>query len=288
MEIRLRSSSIATADNCRRMLQYQYILNVETTRLSANLAFGRCVDVAVREYLLARTLDQPLPDLAARFQALWREEQAAHELVYNQAQSAARLERTGIVLVRAFPAYWQATGFEVAVSAQGEPLLDVTLSMPLGRYAGIDVILDGTPDMLAYTQEGELAIVDVKTATNAHTMRYTRRSDQLTTYQLLVSHHRERLGLPPVQRLSFMDFLKRRESGRIHPPVLVPPRKPAELAEFKQKCLWLAEDIKRQRFPRASRLQFNSPCMLCAFAQHCIYGDPSGLRFPADAEKRIA
>lgn len=288
MQIRLRSSAIATADNCRRMLLYQYLLKVESVAVSANLAFGRCIDTAVREYLRALTLGQPLPAPVTRFRELWHRARVEHTLVFSKTQNHGTFERTGITLMQAFPESWDATGLEVALNAHGDPLLDVSLSHYLGRHLQIEVYLDGALDLLAYTEGGELAIVDVKTAASAHSALYTRRSDQLTTYQILVAHHRERLELPRVRWLGFLDLVKRRASARINKPILVPPRSPAEIAEFKQKCFWIAEDIQRQRFPRASRMQFNTPCELCAFAQHCVHGDSTGLVFPAEAMKRIA
>lgn len=288
MQVRLRSSSIATADNCRRMLQYQYILKVESSTVAANLVFGRCIDVAIREYLRALTLGEPLIAPVTQFQELWHQARAENVLVFSKTQNHATFERIGIALMRVFPEFWDAVGFQVALSARGDPLLDVPLSTYLGRLLDFEVYLDGTLDILAYAEDGELAILDVKTAASAHTTRYTQRSDQLTTYQILVASNLERLGLPPVRRLGFLDLLKRRASARINPPLLVPPRSPAEIAEFILKCFWLAEDIKRQRFPRASRMQFNTPCELCAFAQHCIHGNSAGLVFPADAVKRIA
>jgi hypothetical protein len=287
VQIRLRSSAIAAADNCRRLLQYQYVLNVEPTAVAANLAFGRCIDRCIREYLQALTTGQPHPDPVARFQALWNE-QKIQSLVYSKTQSHATFARMGVDLMRAFPAYWASTGFVVALDGRGEVLLDVALSHSIGRIGALEVVLEGTLDMLTYTPEAALAIVDVKTAASAHTRLYTHRSDQLTVYQMLVESHRERLGLPPLRYLGFLDLLKRRASARIEKPILLPIRRPAELNEFKQKCFWLAEDIARGRFPKSSRMQFNSPCELCAYARRCVHGDPQGLRFPATAVKRLA
>ena len=287
VQIRLRSSAIAAADNCRRLLQYQYLLKVEPVAVAANLAFGRCIDISLREYLRALTLGQSLPDPVARFQALWGEQQT-QPLVYSKTQSHPTFARMGVSLMRAFPACWEASGFVVAVNSRGDTLLDVSLSQSIGRIGRLEVVLDGTLDMLAYTPEAELAIVDVKTAASAHTALYTHRSDQLTVYQILVEAHRGRLGLPPLRHLGFLDLLKRRATARIDKPCLVPVRSRAELDEFKQKCFWLAEDIARGRFPRSSRMQFNSPCELCAYSRHCVHGDAAGLRFPAEPVKRLA
>lgn len=288
MQIRLRSTLIATADDCRRMYWYRYIRKVEAVALSANLAFGRCLDVATREYLRELTLGRPLPDPVADFRSRWADEIRTQVLVFSATQNPQTFERMGVDLLRLLPESWDQTGYEVALNAAGEPMLDVKLSHFLGRQADIELYLDGTLDVLVYTDEGDLAVLDVKSAAAAHTPLYTVRSDQLTSYQVLVESNRSMLGLPPLRRLGFWDFLKRRASSRVEKPLVVPLRSPQELREFRQKCFWIAEDIKRGRFPKASRMQFNTPCEMCEYAQHCVYGDEEGLVFPASPAKQTA
>ncbi|MGH8239600.1 MAG: PD-(D/E)XK nuclease family protein, partial [Steroidobacteraceae bacterium] len=190
--------------------------------------------------------------------------------------------------LRALPESWDATGFEVALTAKGDPMLDLKLSRNLGCESGIEVTLDGVIDVVIYTDVGDLGVLDVKSSAIAHTPLYTVRSDQLTSYQTLVEGNADSLGLPPLRKLGFWDFLKRKASSRVEPPLLVALRRPQELADFRQKCFWIAEDILRKRFPKASRLQFNTPCELCDFAQHCVYGDEDGLVFPASVTQKTA
>lgn len=286
MQIRLRSSLIATADNCRRMLRYQWMQKVRALAEPANLTFGRCVDIATREYLRALTLGTPLPDPVADFRGRWTETVRTQVITFAATQSPDTFERMGVDLLRLLPESWDQTGYEVALDADGEPLLDVKLSHFMGQQAGIELYLDGTLDVIVYTDLGDLAVLDVKSASAAHTPLYTARSDQLTSYQILVASNRRKLGLPTLQKLGFWDFLKRRASSRVEKPVLVPLRSTQELSEFRQKCFWIAEDIQRGRFPKASRMQFNTPCEMCEYAQHCVYGDADGLVFPANPVTR--
>jgi hypothetical protein len=102
--------------------------------------------------------------------------------------------------------------------------------------------LTGVLDLVVYTPEGALALLDVKTALSAHTLTFARRADQLTAYQLLLDTHAARLGLPKVEWLGFLDLLKRKRSPSIAPPLLVPRRTAAELDELVQKAHRLAED----------------------------------------------
>lgn len=288
MQIRLRSSLISTADDCPRQLWYRYVRKVEASAMSANLAFGQCTDVATREYLRALTLGNPLPDPVAEFSSLWKKTVETKTLVFSATQNVQTFERTGVDLMRQLPESWDQTGYEVALNGAGEPLLDVKLSHYLGRQSDIDLYLDGTLDVLVYTDESDLAVLDVKSAATEHTPLYTVRSDQLTSYQVLVESNRSKLALPPLRRLGFWDFLKRRASARVSEPLLVPLRSAEELHEFRQKCFWIADDIKRGRFPKVSRMQFNTPCEMCEYAQHCVYGEEEGLVFPTIPAKQTA
>lgn len=279
---------ITTADDCRRRLQYAYIRHVSSDALPANLALGTCVDVATKGYLRALILGQPLPDPVAEFRRCWNDVVRTKTLVFAASQSLEKFARTGSDLMQAFPGAWDQSGYEVAFNAKGDLMLDVKLSHYLGRQGEIDLYLDGELDLLVYTDESDLAVLDVKSAASAHTPLYAMRSDQLTCYQILVESNGPMLGLPPLAKLGFLDFVKRTASSRIEKPLLVPPRSAPELLEFRQKCFWLAEDIKRGRFPRTSRMQFNTPCEMCEFAQHCVHNDGDGLVFPTTPTTQTA
>lgn len=288
VRIRLSASQIASADNCRRLHWYQSVRKARVAALAANLAFGHCVDAVTREYLRALTLGLALPDPVIDFRRRWSEKTSTEVLVFSATQSPETFERMGIDLLRALPESWDATGFEVALTANGDPMLDLRLSRDLGCESGIELTLDGVIDVVVYTDRGDLGVIDVKSSAVIHTSLYAVRSDQLTSYQTLVEGNADSLGLPPLRKLGFWDFLKRKASSRVEKPLLVPTRRPQELAEFRQKCFWIAEDILRKRFPKASRLQFNTPCELCDFAQHCVYGDEDGLVFPASVTQKTA
>lgn len=280
MDITLRSSLISTADDCRRRMKYQYLDQVKTTAESANLAFGKAIDRVVNHYLRQITFGQPDIDPVQHFIESWRRTKSTTALIYTATQSPDQFEQTGVDLMKAFPQAWDDSGLQVALTASGEAMLAVYLKCLLGRFASLRVYLEGELDIVAYTREGALVVVDLKTAAQPHTLLYTRRSDQLTCYQILLDQDRV-LGLPNLGGLGFFDLLKRKLSSRIEPPFFVPTRSEREIEEFKQKCFWLAEDIVRARFPRTSRMQFNSPCEMCAYANVCVDGDEEGLERPA-------
>lgn len=279
-EIWLSPSQVMTADRCRRMHWYRSIAKVRAEGLPANLAFGRCIDLAVRDYLSALTLGGPLPDPVARFLELWRGQTRGSELVFAATKAPEDFERSGCDLMKVFPEVWTSTGLTVATDTDGKPLVGLRLRMVVGCRHGIKLRFSGEIDLVAYTPAMALGVVDAKTSQAVHTHLHTRRSDQLTGYQLLFEANRRQLGLPGLSALGFMDFIKRQKSSTVEPPVLVPPRSAAELDEYRDKLFWMADDIARGRFPRASRMLFDSPCEACDFSVHCVDGDTEGLVFP--------
>lgn len=280
MKIRLSASQVAAADDCRRLHWYRSIAKVRAEARAANLAFGKCVDVAVREFLDALTRGTALPDPVARFVKLWDEQCNDNELSYASTQTPEDFTEMGKGLMDAFPSAWERTGFTVVTDANGDPLLDLNLKVYLGEELGIQLWWSGILDVVVYTEQMDTAVIDVKTGAAEHTPLYAYRAEQLTGYQILLDAHRPQLGIPQVDRLGFIDLLKRKSSSPILTPVVVPRRSTAELSEFRQKLFWIADDIRRRRFPKVSRMQYNSPCTLCDFSGHCVRGDEEGLVFP--------
>lgn len=283
MAIRLSASAIACADDCRRMYWYRYIAKVRTVMQSANLSFGKAIDKAVESYLLALTLGQRVPDPVAVFKTEWDKQRNEQSLSYAATQTPEQFERMGLDLMKTFPDVWEKSGMQIALDGDGVPLLQRKLSVNLGR----DITLVGVIDLMAYTPSADLALIDAKTTAVANTELFAHRADQLTDYQLLVAAHSKALGIPRVEYLGFFDFLKRKASARCEAPELVPARTPMDIHEFKQKVTWLAEDIRRGRFPRASRMTYNTPCNLCDYAGHCVHGETEGLVIPPDLQQRL-
>lgn len=274
------ASQVTSADNCRRLHWYQSVAKVKVLSTAANLAFGKCIDESTRNYLRALALDRPLPDPVADFERLWQEARNRQPLKYAATHTPEMLQQSGIDLMKALPTAWDRTGFQVAIDKNGTPLLDLPLQIHVGRRNGIEIDLRGVIDLVVYTEKAELAVLDVKSSALAHTPLYTARSDQLTSYQLLIQVHGPKLALPALARLGFWDLLKRRSTSKFEAPVMGGLRSVIDIREFTEKLFWLAEDIARRRFPRSSRMQFNTPCELCDFSAHCVYGRKDGLRFP--------
>lgn len=274
--IYLSASQIINADDCRRKHWYASIARFKPAVSAANLAFGKCIDLATREYLFALTLNQPLPNTVKRFEELWLTSTKSEELTYAATHTPEQFLSMGMELMRQFPGIWEDSGYQVALDNQGSPLVDLKLDVDIGN----GVILRGILDIVAYTPVIELCLLDEKTASAEHSEMFTRVSDQMTTYNILMDAHRERLGLPEVEKVGFLDLIKRKKTPEVLQPITVRRRNKDEIRGFIQKCHWLADDIRQGKFPKASRHAYNTPCDLCDFKGHCIDGNTDGLIIP--------
>ena len=279
MLVKLSATQVVAADDCRRLHQLRYVEGVKTVMTSANLVFGSAVDESIRNFLnsLAAGVTPAPPD--QKFEELWDKAREEKQIQYPATKTPEDFRAMGVSMMKALPEGWDKTGWIVATDKDGAPLTDRFLSVDLGTKSGVRVKYRGKIDVAVYTAIGEFGVVDIKTAAVAHTALYTERSDQLSGYQLLVDANAEDLGVPPVETLGFFDLIKRKAPSIQE--VMVGRRSDEELEEYVQKMFWLGEDIKRKRFPRASRHAYNSPCQMCEYARLCVYGETDGLTVPA-------
>ena len=285
-KLKLSATQVIAADDCPRKYRYRYIDGLQPITTPANLAFGTAIDEAIREYLnsLAAGTEPTSPE--QRFLELWSRAREKAQIEYPATKSPEDFRAMGAAMMRALDAGWRETGWTVATDKDGAPLTDRFLSVDLGVRDGVPVVYRGKIDVAVYTADAEFAVPDIKTAAMPHTAMYSEQSDQLTGYQLLVEANAEALGVPPVEKLGFFDLVKRK-TPKIQ-AVLVDRRSDEQLEEFRQKLFWMGEDIKRGRFPRASRHAFNSPCLMCDYARLCTYGETSGLGIAAVTKHKSA
>lgn len=272
----LSANKIITADTCKRMMYYRYIIGAKSQAKSANLAFGSAIDTACTTYLLASSMGHPMPDIEAVFLEKWEEETDC-EVEYSVTKTPKKLVDMGKKMVDLFPNAWEKSGLMVFVMPDGSPALQVKLSCQLKDGLG----LMGYLDLIAMTDEGEIVILDLKTAAAAYGELFAWQSDQLTSYNVLLEANRQSLGIDKVDKLGFMCMLKK-ATPVIEQPGLIPARTSSEIAQFRSKCFDIERDYKQGRFHKASRHAFNSPCELCDFKQLCTFGDTEGLIIPDD------
>lgn len=272
----LSANKIITADTCARMMYYRYILGIKSSVKAANLAFGSAVDEACMTYLLAISIGHRVPDLESVFFDKW-ESETDGEVSYSSTQTPKKLVDMGKKMVSSFAEAWEKSGLMVLIMPDGSPALQLKLSHKFSDSLG----LMGYLDLLAMNDDGEIIVIDLKTAAATYGELFLWQSDQLTTYQVLVDANRQYLGIDKVDKLGFMCMLKR-VTPIVEQPKIIPARTSSDIAEFHQKCKNLERNFSQGCFDKASRHAFNNPCEMCDYKQLCTFGDTEGLIIPDD------
>lgn len=271
--MRISPSAIMKYLDCPRAYRYQYVDRLRPQVQSSNLHFGTCVHTALTAWLTGAT-DDPV----SCFTECWRETTEKIALDYNTVWSPEALEATGKALIEQFPPVWKETGIMPLIDEEGQPVLERNLRVPLLR----DVVLSGTPDIIAMTGEGEVVVLDFKTASNPAPEGFAQVSDQLLAYQVLAEVHGKTLGIHRVDQIGFLELIKRKvpngkskgKGPEVMPPVLAPRQDPQE---FIRKVAWVARNIEAGNFFPNPRMAWNSPCGLCDFRNLCYKGSYEGL-----------
>ena len=287
--IKLSASQVVKGDECMYQLKL-YRQRVRRRATSCNLVFGQCIDEALRTYVTTAYGGSPT-DPVPVFEQAWQKALASTEISFPSTWSAEELARTGIRLLELFPGVWDPLGLTPLLDDKGQPVMDVMLEAEIAP----GVVLRGVLDFAGFNPAGDLVVVDYKTAAQAHDYYFARKSDQLTAYQLLLTLNQQSLGPDPVKALAFLDLVKRKVSSRsnsvgpeVCTPRWVPPRSQDEVNAFKQKVIWLAEDIRARRWVQRPKMSFNSPCSQCDYKDYCLYGEKDGLVFPEDVAASLA
>jgi len=272
----LRPSAILKYLDCPRAYRYHYVDRLRPQVQSSNLHFGTAIHKAIEAWITGKTTDP-----VEVFAQSWQEITETFALDYNTLWSPESLEATGKALIEQFPAAWKETGIMPLIDEEGKPALEKRLNVRLTR----DFILSGTPDLIGMTFEGEVVVLDFKTASNPAPDGFARMSDQLAAYQVLVEAHAASLGIHRVDHLGFMELLKRKvpngkskgKGPEVMPPVLAPRQ---DAREFIRKAVWVAQNIEAGNFFPNPRMAWNSPCGFCDFTRLCYEGSYEGLIQP--------
>lgn len=277
-------------ETCPAQYYYHYVRGLRRETTSANLLFGKAVHQAVADYVTAHALGEVV-DPVAIFEREWARQLANTIVEFSATQSPEALHDTGVELCRQFPAFWDATGMTALLGPGGQPLVEYKLTLKLGH----GIKLRGYLDLAAMTRDGDTGIIDFKTALTPAPEALLLIGEQLTDYQMLVEQNLDRLGLESVDKLGYIELLKRKvsEDGRGKGPEIIGPslivkRSDAMVRERREKIAYLVMQIKKGVFFRAPRMAYDSPCELCDFKNLCLHGSMEGLVDPAAAQKKIA
>lgn len=277
--VALSPADVVSWDNCQRQYWYERVRRVRVFHPSAESIFSAIVGDTVQSYLMAHSLAMKW-EPGEKWVQWWRDAICEQSPIFSGNRTAQDLERMGLALMRQLPKAWARTGLTVLTNAREEPLVRRATSACLGKRGDVTVDLQGQVEVLVKSPDGFVGLLEIAAVHSPHSERFTRRSDLLTGKQLLADDYLSVDLDARVIFVGFWDFIYTRSQTAIAPPRQVRARTESELSEYREKCWWIADDITRERFPRTSRWQFNTPCACCPFAGHCLYNDMNGLDFP--------
>lgn len=276
----LSHSSSTLMEKCPAAYAYRYRDRLQSQAESVNLGFGKAFDEAVSAFLVGDVYGHDV-DVVSAFTdtyTAWASQCVVEMSTRWKGQDA--IIETGQLLIARFVEWWKESGFSVMLDPEGKPIIQRELRVRLPRNVVYTAILD----LMVMTPEGQVGIVDVKTPSADCPEGFAIASGQLTGQQLVVEAHAEELGIERVEKLGFLNAIKRPvptskrgEGPTIAPVQLVDARTPVQIEEYIQSRLWVADDIRRKRFAKRSLDAYNSPCTLCEFKNFCLSGVRDGL-----------
>ena len=278
----VRPSAVLKHDDCPSSYDRQYLQGVRTEATSINLPFGTAVHDASTGFLEAEHFGRKF-DPETVFMESFESKLEASIIEVSSMRSIKDYVEIGRRLVGDFPAAWENTGLTILLDKEGNPVIERRLKAQVAP----GVILTGTPDIAALDDEGDVAVVDIKTPAQISDPLFLWASDQLTSYQILLEHNADLIGLDGVQKLGFFEGVKRKVpvTGKGRGPTWEPmtlglSRNDAAKHELVEKILEIKRNRDRGYFPRRSRMAYNTPCTMCDFRHWCLTGDTDGLVFP--------
>jgi CRISPR/Cas system-associated exonuclease Cas4 (RecB family) len=264
-------SSFSTYNTCPKQYQYRYIHRIKTMSKPANLLFGDALHHAIAEWFLSGEKSSLVQDFQDRWTVLEKES----TIEYNSTYSREDIISMGIKLMQRFPDKWYQTGLVPYIDEHG-PMVEREIDLPLSETVNLKMFIDIVTFDPAL---GTIQLIDFKSAASAHTHAFGEASQQLDIYQLGLKNALE----IDVDRVGYMDMIKRKVSGRKGPTVedisWYPAREKERIQRTKNALEQTAKLIENQIFYEYSGGAFNSPCNLCAYQGLCTKGDKTNLIF---------
>ncbi len=276
-------------DNCPYAYYLHYIEGIRQLYESATLIFGGIVHTVLEEYLRA-LLSQKTYDTETAFKDKWDEATSTKIIEYTSENFTVEdVPKIGQRLCGDFPQAWEDSKLTVVVDSKG-PVLERHYEIQLDG----GVIHHGYIDLMAKDEQANTGVLDFKTPAQPTPHWFAQEAEQLKSYQLMIEQGKDR-SFEKINKLGFFELIKRKVPVRkgaskgpeVMLPVTVDSHSKETLAEHKQGILWVCDDIKRGRFPKRSRMAYNTPCMLCEFQGYCYEGNKTGLVFPEQKQASI-
>ncbi|MBZ9574531.1 PD-(D/E)XK nuclease family protein [Modicisalibacter sp. MOD 31.J] len=272
-------SQLHKYETCGAAYQFHYVRRLRAEEVSANLIFGKVLDKGMSEFIRGHALGEYVDPLPI-FEQEWDRALSETIVDFSATQSPKDLRETGAELARQFPEFWDNSGLTALIGPGGEPMVQQKLTVQVAPGINLRCFLD----VAVLTEEGESAIIDLKTALSPAPDAVLLLGEQLTDYQIAAEANKAKLGIESISQVGFIELLKRKipkaSQGRgpeIIGPSLTPARSEAVMAERRAKIDHLVTLIRKGVFFRNPGMAYNSPCSMCDFQNLCLHGDMEGL-----------
>lgn len=277
-------------ETCGAAYFYQYVRRLSPDKVSANLVFGKALHKGITDYIAGHAVGNAVNPVLI-FEREWARLLSNTIVEFSATQTPVAFHATGVFLASQFQGFWEQSGLTALIDPKGESMVEQKLTM----QAAPGVELLGYLDLLALTADGEIANIDLKTTLVPASEHMLLLGEQLTDYQMLAEANASRLGIEKVDKVGYIDLLKRKvpkgnrgKGPEIIGPSLVPARSEEMQRERRAKIGYLATQIKKSVFFRNPGMAYNSPCSMCEFRNLCMYGSMDGLVEPVKAQQSLA
>lgn len=188
VSVKITPTDVAQWDNCRRLLAYEQIWQVQPASRNPLEIFGGCIEQSVYQFLLV-TANGETPDPMEYFVRLWRQALDEHPLPFSEREEEASFERAGMKLMQMLPRSWKWTGLTVVCHPDGTPWVQrrasVEWDLCFTETPKRALELIGTIGVVVERPGLGRGLLQVATVRTPHTHNYTRRTDILTGHQFL-------------------------------------------------------------------------------------------------------
>lgn len=264
--------------SCPKAYYFRKVLRLSAVTESMNLIFGKAYHEAIHGYLLAELGGNSFAiedAFVQHYMSMASDVMVSYSSIWDQDSAIA----TGRLLLTRFVEWWKASGYSVVFDKNGEPILERELRLILPDGIVYNLVIDAA----LMTPEFHVHITDWKSPAQVSMDGFACLSEQLKGYQVAVEAFHDELGIR-IDGLAFIEGLKRKvpktnrgEGPVIAPPQVVRPWPKDELASWVENRKFIADDIRRERFPRRPGAAFNTPCASCEYVNICTTGSREGL-----------
>ena len=250
--MRISASKIKTFMACGMKAKFHYEDKIKVEKDSNNLTYGSALHESLE--LLIEGVD--IHDASPVGEAMLRE-----KLVFKDGDKWN--EQEFLLMLGAHLTQFQ--GWVSSTVLKPKTLrVEESIEVGLGKHS-----LYGFLDWVFEMEDETIVVIDHKTTTSIYTESFVKRDVQMTIYQILA----EQMYPDRDVKIGYTQFVKRKPSGK-KGPEMIPPvlfcRNEAEKNEALQLAQYVATNMENKIFHVPATYEFNSPCKMCDFDEHCL------------------